>query len=89
MKEFYTVVVFPGATGSPKRSQIPKRWFRVCVYSALILVVGVVSSSAYLSQRYFQLVSEEAELTELRRESKISKIQVEKFTQRDRTLQCQ
>lgn len=78
-KDVYSIIVFPGATGSPKQIQIPKRWFRASIAGVLILLVGIAGSSAYLSQRYFQLVGDEAELIELRRESKIRKIQVEKF----------
>jgi murein DD-endopeptidase MepM/ murein hydrolase activator NlpD len=80
-KDVFTLVVFPGATGSPKRIQVSKRWFRVSLYLVLVLAIGFAGSSAYLTQRYSQLVSEEAELTELRRESKIQKIRVEKFAQ--------
>ena len=78
-KDVYTIVVFPGSTGSLKRIQVPKRWFRASIGAIFVLLVGIAGSSAYLSQRYFQLVGDEAELIELRRESKIRKIQVEKF----------
>ena len=81
MKEFYTIVLFPGSTGSPKRVQIQRNLFRAAVFSVLAIVVGVFVTSGYFSQRYFQMVGDEAELTELRRASKIRKIQVEKFAQ--------
>ena len=89
MKEFYTVVFFPGSTGSPKRIQVSKRWFQVGLYSTLTLVLGLTLSSTYLSQRYFQLVGDEAELIELRRESKIRKIQVEKFAQQVKNFESE
>lgn len=89
MKEFYTIVLFPGSIGSPKRIQIPTAWFKVSLYSVLVLIVGITVSSAYLSQRYFQLVGDEAELTELRRESKIRKIQVEKFAQQIKNFESE
>ena len=89
MKEFYTIVFFPGATGSPKRIQIPKDWFRAGIYTALALIVGVTFSSVYLSQRYFQMAGDGVELTELLRASKIRKIQVEKFAQQVKNFESE
>ncbi|KMP11044.1 peptidase M23 [Candidatus Nitromaritima sp. SCGC AAA799-A02] len=88
-KDVYTLVIFPGTTGSPKRINISKRWFRAGLLVVLIILVGLAGSSAYLTQRYFQLVGEEAELTELRRESKIRKIQVEKFAQQVKNFESE
>ena len=88
-REYYTLVFFEGTTGSPKRIQVPKRWFRVCAYSVLILVIGITASFTYLSQRYFQSVGDEAELTELRPEAKIRKIQVEKFAQKVKSFESE
>jgi len=78
-EEDYSVVFFPGATASPKRFRISRRWFRVGGYSALFLLLGIVSSLIFFSQKYYYLASDEVELTELRRESKIRKIQAEKI----------
>ena len=89
MKEFYTLVFFPGTTGSPKRIQISENWFRVGIYSALILFIGLTASSAFIFQRYFQLVDDEVELTELQRSSKIRKIQVEKFAQQVKNFESE
>jgi len=89
VKEFCTIVFFPGTTGSPRRLQIPKRWFRVSVYSALILFISLTASSAFLFHRYFQLVDDEVELTELQRSSKIRKIQVEKFAQQVKNFESE
>lgn len=88
-KDTYTLIVFPGATGNPKRIQVPKHWFRAGISFVLILLVGFAGSSAYLTHRYFQLVEEEVELTELRRESKIRKIQVEKFAQQVKNFESE
>ena len=89
MKEFYTVVFFPGSTGSPKRVQISRSLFRATVYSVLAIVAGVIIASGYLSQRYFHMVGDEAELTELRRASKIQKIQVEKLAQQVKNFESE
>ena len=78
-EEDYSIVFFPGAAASPRRLRISKRWFRIGGYSALVILLGVVSTLTYFSQRYYYLASDEVELTELRRESKIRKIQAEKI----------
>ena len=69
--------------------QISERWFRVGAYSALILVISLTASSAFLFHRYFQLVDDEVELTELQRSSKIRKIQVEKFAQQVKNFESE
>jgi len=88
-KDVYTLVVFPGVTGAPKRIQVSKTWFRASLYLVLVLAIGFAGSSVYLTQRYSQLVNEEAELTELRRESKVQKIRVEKFAQQVKNFETE
>ena len=78
-EEDYSVVFFAGSTGSPMRFRVSKRWFRIGAYSALAILIGVVSTFTYFSQKYYYLASDEVELAELRRESKIRKIQAEKI----------
>ena len=88
-KEDYSVVFFPGTTSSPKRLRISRRWFRVCGYSALVILLGVVSTFIYFSQKYYYLANDEAELTELRRESKIRKVQAEKIATQMKNLESE
>ncbi len=88
-KEDYSVVFFPGAAASPKRFLISRRWFRICGYSALVVLIGVVSTLIYFSQKYYYLASDEVELTELRRESKIRKIQAEKIAVQVKNLESE
>jgi murein DD-endopeptidase MepM/ murein hydrolase activator NlpD len=88
-KEDYSVVFFPGTTASPKRFRISRHWFRVCGYSALVILLGVVSTFVYFSQKYYYLASDEIELTELRRESKIRKIQAEKIATQVKNLESE
>ncbi|MCH2392047.1 MAG: peptidase M23, partial [Nitrospinales bacterium] len=83
----YSVVFFPGATASPKRFRISRRWFRIYGYSALVILLGVVSTFIYFSQKYYFLANDEAELTELRRESKIRKVQAEKIATQVKNLE--
>ena len=88
-KEDYSVVFFPGATASPKRLRISRRWFRIFGYSALVILLGVVSTFIYFSQKYYYLANDEAELTELRRESKIRKVQAEKIATQMKNLESE
>ncbi|MEE9259236.1 MAG: peptidoglycan DD-metalloendopeptidase family protein [Nitrospinaceae bacterium] len=80
-KDQYTIVIFPGAIEKPRKIQVPKRFARLAMSAVLALVVGITGYSFYFSNKYVQLVNDQGELTELRRESKIQKIQVEKFAQ--------
>ena len=86
-EEDYSVVFFPGATASPKRFRISRRWFRIFVCSSLVILLGVVSSFVYFSQKYYYLANDEIELTELRRESKIRKVQAEKIATQVKNLE--
>jgi len=88
-KEDYSVVFFPGATASPKRFRVSRRWFRVCGYSALVILFGVVSTLIYFSQKYYHLANDEVELAELRRESKIRKVQAEKIATQVKNLESE
>ena len=88
-KEDYSVVVFPGNTASPKRFRISRRWFRACGYSALVILLGVVSALIYFSQKYYYLANDEVELTELRRESKVRKVQAEKIAAQMKNLESE
>ena len=75
-KEDYTVVVFSGAMASPKKFRLPKKFAKV----GLIVLVTFLGISFYFLQQYIKLQENEVELTKLRKESKIRKIQVEKFS---------
>ena len=86
-EENYSVVFFPGATASPKQFRISRRWFRIYGYSSLAILLGVVSSFVYFSQKYYYLANDEIELTELRRESKIRKVQAEKIATQVKNLE--
>ena len=88
-REGYSIVFFPGVTASPKRFRISRRWFRIYGYSALVILLGVVSTFIYFSQKYYYLANDEIELTELRRESKIRKVQAEKIATQMKNLESE
>ena len=78
-KEDYSLVFFSGASASPKRFRLSRRLFRLFGYSFLITLFVVISTFIYFSQKYYYLANDEIELTELKRESKIRKVQAEKI----------
>ena len=88
-KEDYSIVFFPGSTASPKRFRLSSHWFRVFVYSSLVILLGMLSTFIYVSQKYYYLASDEVELTEFRRESKIRKIQAEKIAAQVKNLESE
>lgn len=79
-KDDFTIVVFPGALGSPKKICLPKRFAKLGFVVIGVLLVAFLGSSVYFVQQYLQLLGNETELSKLRKESKIRKIQVEKFS---------
>ena len=88
-REDYSIVFFPGATASPKKLRVSKRWFRIGGYLIGIVFFTVFSTLVYFSQKYHRLSSDEAELTELRRESKIRKIQAEKVAAQVKNIESE
>ena len=75
-KEDYTVVVFSGAMASPKKFRLSKKFAKI----GLIVLITFLGTSLYFAQQYMTLQENETELAKLRKESKIRKIQVEKFS---------
>ena len=80
-KEDYTLMLFPGSAEAPKKIRVPKKYFHFGLIASLVLVVVLTGSSIYFITSYNQLRNDQIEITQLRRESKIQKVQVEKFTQ--------
>ena len=79
-KDDFTIVVFPGALSSPKKICLPKKLAKIGFIFTGVLFVSFLGSSVYFVQQYIQLQGNETELAKLRKESKIRKIQVEKFS---------
>ncbi len=75
-----TIVVFLGASGSRKKLHLPKRFVKFGILVSFVVFIGVLGSLFYFPQQYLRLQGSEVELAKLLRDSKISKIQVEKFT---------
>ena len=56
---------------------------------SFVVLIGFLGSSFYFIQQYLKLQGSEAELVKLRRESKIRKIQVEKFAQQVKNFETE
>jgi murein DD-endopeptidase MepM/ murein hydrolase activator NlpD len=79
-KDQFSIVVFPGASSPPKKICIPKKFAKLGFIVTGVLFVAFMGSSVYFVQQYLQLQGNETELAKLRKESKLRKIQVEKFS---------
>ena len=79
-KDHFTIVVFPGALGSPKKISLPKKLAKIIFITTGILFVTFLGSSVYFVQQYLKLQGNEIDLAKLHKESKIIKIQIEKFS---------
>lgn len=88
-KDDFTVVVFPGAMGSPKKFCFPRRFAKCGFIVTGVLLVAFLGSAVYFSQQYLKLRGNEAELAKFRKESKIRKIQVEKFSRQVKNFETE
>ena len=88
-KDEVTIVIFPGSLSAPKKLRLPKRLVKFSILVSFVVLIGFLGSSFYFIQQYLKLQGSEAELVKLRRESKIRKIQVEKFTQQVKNFETE
>jgi murein DD-endopeptidase MepM/ murein hydrolase activator NlpD len=88
-KDEVSIVLFPGASGAPKRLCMPKRFVKFGVLVSSVVLIGFLGAIFYFTQEYFSLQSSETELVKLRRDSKIRKIQVAKFAQQVKNFETQ
>jgi murein DD-endopeptidase MepM/ murein hydrolase activator NlpD len=80
-KNDITLMLFPGDTGAPKKIRLPKKLVKTALAISAVLFVSVVGSSVYFVKKYIQLTADQVETADLKRESKIHKIQVDKLGQ--------
>jgi len=62
---------------------------KISILVSFVVLIGVLGSSFYFIQQYLKLQGSETELVKLRRESKIRKIQVEKFAQQVKNFETE
>ena len=79
-KDEFTVVIFPGAKGSPKKFHLSKSFAKLAFAITGVLILAFLGSSVYFVKRYLKLQGNEIELAKIQKESNIRKIQVEKFS---------
>ena len=88
-KDEVTIVLFPGTLRAPKKISLPQRVVKFGVLVSFVVLIGFLGSVFYFSQQYLSLKGNENELVELRRDSKIRKIQVAKFAQQVKNFETQ
>jgi len=88
-KEEVTIVVFPGTSSAPRKMCLPKRIVKIGALISFVTLVGFLGSTFYFTNQYLQLQGSEVELAKLRRDSKIRKIQVEKFAQQVKNFETE
>ena len=88
-KDEFTIVIFPGPLSTPRKLRLSKRLVKISILVSFVVLIGVLGSSFYFIQQYLKLQDSETELVKLRRESKISKIRVEKFAQQVKNFETE
>lgn len=88
-KDNYTIVIFPGMADAPKSFTIRKGMVRTGLIGILIFVLGLSGISYFFGKKYFDMVGNRGEITELRREAKVRKIQVDKLSQQVKNFESE
>ena len=88
-KDEFTVVIFPGATSSPKKFYLPKKFAKLAFTITGVLILAFLGFSVYFTKQYLKLQGNEIELAEIRKESNIRKIQVEKFSRQVKNFETE
>ena len=79
-KDEFTVVIFQGVMGTPKKFYLPKKFAKIAFAVTGVLILAFLGSSVYFAKQYLKLQGNEIELAKIQKESNIRKIQVEKFS---------
>ncbi len=88
-KEVYTIVVFPGSTASPKRIQLSKKFVKVGLISFLVLAVLMSGGAFYFTSQYLKFKDDQILLASLKRQEKIQKTQIDKFSKQVRSFETE
>ena len=88
-KDTYTIVVFPGSTGSPKRIQLSKKSAKVALISLLVVFLSFGGAGIYFINQYLNYQDDQVELASLKRQGKIQKTQIDKFSKQVRSFETE
>ncbi len=88
-QDAYTIVVFPGSTGSPKRIQLSKKSAKVALISLLVLFLCFGGAGIYFINQYLNYQEDQVELASLKRQEKIQKTQIDKFSKEVRSFETE
>ena len=61
-KDEFTVVIFPGAIGSPKKFYLPKKFAKLAFTITGVLILAFLGFSVYFTKQYLKLQGNEIEL---------------------------
>ena len=67
-KDAYTIVVFPGSTGSPKRIQVSRKSAKIALISLLFLSLSFGGAGIYFINQYLNYQNGQVELSSLKRQ---------------------
>ena len=88
-KDVYTIVVFPGSTGSPIRVQLSKKFGKVALISLLVAVLGLGGAGIFFVKQYLDYRNDQVVLASLKRQEKIQKTQIDKFSKQVRSFETE
>jgi murein DD-endopeptidase MepM/ murein hydrolase activator NlpD len=88
-KDAYTIVVFPGSTGSPKRIQLSKKFAKTALISLLVFSLLLGGAGVFFIKQYLNYQDDQVALASLKRQEKIQKTQIDKFSKQVRSFETE
>jgi len=88
-KDAYTIVVFPGSTGSPKRIQLSKKFAKTALISLLVFSLLLGGAGVFFVKQYLNYQDDQVALASLKRQEKIQKTQIDKFSKQVRSFETE
>ena len=88
-KEIYTVVVFPGSAGSPIRIQFSKMVGKIALISLVAVSLCLGGAGIFFISQYANYKDDQVILASLKRQEKIQKTQIDKFSKQVRSFETE
>ena len=88
-KEIYTIVVFPGSARSPIRVQFSKMVGKIALISLVAVSLCLGGAGIFFISQYANYKDDQVILASLKRQEKIQKTQIDKFSKQVRSFETE
>jgi len=88
-KEVYTIVVFPGSAATPIRVQFSKRVGKIALISLVVVSLCLGGAGIFFINQYVNYKDDQVVLGSLKRQGKIQKTKIDKFSKQVRSFETE